>query len=210
MKLLHVDEQVIFRAGIRHIIQQRPEKIEFLEAASLETALPMLSTHKDIDLLLLNPLSFDKVYFAHLRERFPTTFIVIVSASEDPHHIKTALGAGAAGYIPKSATGTTFIKALELILAGGIYAPRIRQSRSHLTSRAGSNQSIANLTQRQGQVFALMAQGLSNKAIARKLHVSEATVKGHVSAILAILGVNNRVQAINRMGHAIDEWKLAS
>lgn len=105
---------------------------------------------------------------------------------------------GAAGYIPKSVTGQTLLGALKLVLDGGIYAPRIRSWRS---GQGRTNNGVvpqSDLTKRQREVLTLIAEGLSNKAIARKLFVSEATIKGHVTAILNALQVDNRVQAINK------------
>lgn len=213
MKVLHIDDHTLFRAGMRHIIQQLQAQTEFLEAPSIKTALANIPVHQDIDLLLLDLAPFDENHlngFNTLRERLPNTAIVVVSASEQPEHINTALAAGAGGYIPKSATGITLIRALNLVLAGGIYAPRSKGRHTASNTKPASNQAMTKLTQRQAEVFALMAQGLSNKAIARKLFISEATVKGHVTAILTTLGVANRVQAINCINNPVDDWKLAS
>ena len=105
---------------------------------------------------------------------------------------------GAAGYIPKSSTSQTMLSALRLVLDGGTYAPRISAHRRLQGGFDGRRKTPGNLTKRQLEVLALMVKGLPNKLIAQELFVSEATVKGHVTAILSALGVTNRVQAVNR------------
>jgi DNA-binding NarL/FixJ family response regulator len=213
MKILHIDNHAIFRAGIKNILKPLDTTIEFLEASDLQTALTVISSHQDIDLLLIDlslPDSDELNHLKNLRCHIPTTPAVVLTAFQDPIHIKTALKVGLAGYIPKSATSTTLISALRVVLEGGRYTPRVATlhpipgkiiSPVHLSHK---------LTKRQREVLSLMADGLPNKTIACKLFISEATVKGHVTAILMTLGVNNRVQAINRWQETENGLKLAS
>ena len=197
MKILHADHHGLFREGICHILKHWDAKLEFLQADSLQNTLDILSMHNDIDLILLDLYMTSMNGFTGFKTIWkcnPTIPVVILSEPDDPKEIKTAIDLGTAGYIPKSSTGQTLISALKLVLDGGIYAPRVGIQSSVRDSEGGSG----SLTQRQLEVLALIAEGLPNKAIARKLFVSEATIKGHVTAILNALGVDNRVQAINK------------
>lgn len=200
MRLLHADDYPLFREGVHHILKQQISHVAFFEAGNIQTTLDFLSKNQNMDLVLLdlyvagiNSLSALKNIWSH-QSNLP---VVILSASESPGHIKMALNLGAAGYIPKSSSAHTLVNALNLVLEGGTYAPRIAPQ-----CNAQKTSSQANpphqLTKRQSQVLALMAQGLPNKIIARKLFLSEATIKGHVTAILDIFGADNRVQAINK------------
>lgn len=212
MKILHIDNQAIFRAGIKCILNQFHPTIEFLEASDLKTALAIVSTHQDMDLLLVDLTLSNQHELDDLKELcsyVPTTPTVVITALHSPSSVQIAQEVGIAGYIPKSATSTTLIRALQIVLEGGRYTPRI--ARLHHCSGKGLSPSLSQqLTKRQSEVMALVAEGMSNKAIARKLGVSEATVKGHVTAILIALGVSNRVQAINRWQDVKDDLKLAS
>jgi len=99
------------------------------------------------------------------------------------------------GIISKSAGSADFIKAIKVMLEGGIYLPQI----SDMYSNDLLPENIATktlLTNRQIDVWQLVARGDSNKDIARKLDISEGTVKVHVTAILKTLGVKNRTQAM--------------
>jgi DNA-binding NarL/FixJ family response regulator len=200
MRLLHTDDYALFREGVHHILKQQDPNVAFFEASNIQTTLNFLAKNKDLDLVLLdlyvagiNSLNALKTIWSHQ----PNLPVVILSASENPNHIKMALDAGVAGYILKSSNVNTLVNALNLVLDGGTYAPRIAPQRNGRDAATTANPP-QQLTKRQCQVLALMAQGLSNKLIARKLFLSEATIKGHVTAILNIFGADNRVQAINK------------
>ena len=205
MRILHADDHSLFREGICHILKQLDAELEYLEASTLQTALNILAVHHDIDLILLEPYRPNMNGFTGFKtiwECNPNIPIIILSASEHHLDIKTAIGMGAAGYIPKSSTSKTFLNALRLVLEGGTYAPRTERN---VVSRHGELPD--SLTKRQWDVLMLMAEGLSNKSIAKKLFVTEATIKGHVTAILDTLGVDNRVQAINRVRQSGRQWR---
>lgn len=200
MRVLHADDYALFREGVHHILQQQNTKVAFFEANNIQTTLDFLSNNKDMDLVLLDLYVAGMNSLAALKNIWsyqPNLPVVILSASENPNHIKMALDSGAAGYIPKSSSVNTLVNALKLVLEGGTYAPRLIPQRTAQDTVPQANPS-QQLTKRQSQVLALMAQGLSNKLIARKLFVSEATIKGHVTAILDVFGADNRVQAINK------------
>jgi DNA-binding NarL/FixJ family response regulator len=137
------------------------------------------------------------------RTRYPGVPVVIVSAATDQQTVLAAIGAGAAGFIPKSSSNEVMLNALRLVLGGGKYLPpeMLQCPRSEETTPARIPRAAAlrmetlGLTNRQAQVLKLIARGASNKAICRELGLAERTVKAHVTAVFRALKVSSRTQA---------------
>lgn len=182
-----------------------------LEADSLDSALACLADHGDVDLVLLDLLmpgssGLDGVERVKAICRAP---VAIISADENPQTAIDALSRGAAGFLAKSLSEDIMRAAISLILAGGIYVPpQVTQATPAQRSPAlpvvppvGSSGARASsggnsLTPRQREVLALVVEGLSNREIAERLNLAEATVKVHITAILRAYGVNSRAKAI--------------
>ena len=135
---------------------------------------------------------------ARLRENAPGSPVLVVTGSEDDALLLEILALGIAGFAPKTASSAVFDAAIRLVLAGGRYLP------PRLAELAGADGGIAaaalapRLTERQTGVLRLIAQGLSNKEVARELDLSPATVKAHAAAAIAALGAANRTEAVFR------------
>lgn len=142
-----------------------------------------------------------------LLEATPELRCVVLAGDESPEQATAILQAGAAGVVPASTPEPILMEALRLVLAGGVYVPptllrkpapsrpALPPPESGSVPGPGSAPEGARLTERQFQVLACMASGDSNKIIGRKLGIAEKTVKIHVAAICAALGVSNRTQA---------------
>lgn len=196
LKIVAADDHPLFREGIRHFLMTLDAEVVILEAGSLQKTLEILQQHADIDLILLDLVMPGMNGLEGLRvldECHPMIPIVILSASESPENIATALARGATGYIPKSSSSSVVINAIRQVLAGEIYKPEILCKQENYQPRYNP------LTHRQLEVLRLMLDGLSNKAIADKLFVSERTVKHHIAAIFKTLAVENRVQAMAKI-----------
>jgi DNA-binding NarL/FixJ family response regulator len=125
----------------------------------------------------------------------PDVPVVVLSGDQDPRHIRAAIDHGAVGFVPKAHTSDLMIAALRFVLSGGIYLPpNVLNEQVHDTAQ--ETQLMSRLSPRQHQVARLLVIGDSNKLIARKLGLSEGTVKAHVSAIFQIIGARNRVDAV--------------
>jgi len=137
------------------------------------------------------------------RRRFPGIAVVVISAATDQQTVLAAIGAGAAGFIPKSSANEVMLNALRLVLGGGRYLPP--ELLAHSSSSAGAlrrsrqatTPSVATLglSARQAEVLKLIAKGAPNKAICRELGLAERTVKAHVTAVFRALKVTSRTQA---------------
>jgi len=194
MKILIVDDHALFREGLCYVLKSLEAQVSILEASNYDSALQCVSENPDIDLILLDLHLPGKNGFAILSaliQQYPALPVVIISASNQHSDIQRTIDAGAMGYIPKDTTSAVMLNALRLILSGGIYVP---QSLPHQNSQTSDN-NASNLTPRQLQVLALLTQGDSNKEIAFKIDIAEATVKMHITSILKTLGVSNRTQA---------------
>ena len=198
MKALLIDDHPLFVEGIRGILQRLDDVIDIQTSGSCEEALALTENDDDFDLVLLD-LNLPGVSgldgIQQLRHQLPATPIVLLSASEDRNKVLRAIELGAKGYIPKSSTPDVIISALQLVLSGGVYLPMAVLDTVNTSQSKTSNADGQTLTPRQADVLALLAEGHTNKAIAKQLAMAENTVRVHVSAILRFLGVENRTEA---------------
>ena len=142
------------------------------------------------------------------RAAFPHTTFVVLSDQDDRATILACLEAGAQGYILKSTDPDQFIRALETILTGGLFAPAslsgapihppVSQSRPEFKL----NPLLRHLTERQRHVFELLAEGCATKTIARRLDLAVGTVKVHLAAIYRTLGASSRLEALAKAHQA--------
>lgn len=187
MEILLIDDHTLFREALCHVLRQLDADMRIHEAAGEARAMKLISGKPSLDLVILDLFLPGTDGFALLDsicKDYPALPVVIISSSDHPKDIKRAMAAGASGYIPKNTTSSIMLNALRLIFSGGIYTP---PSTDDLHGH--------DLTPRQLDVFDLLAEGCSNKMIAARLGLSEATVKMHVTAILKSLSVSNRTQA---------------
>ena len=199
MKLLIVDDHLIFLQGASYIFKEVIEGATVSTASSAKSAIMKLREDPGIDIVLMDLEMPDAVGVSSLmdiRREFPLVPIIILSATEDPKVVETCLKRGAAGFIPKSYDAMAMLVAIEKVMDGGKYIPQ------HLDMTYGSiDQAMTHeikLTARQKQVLAEIARGLSNKAIAERLSIAENTVKVHVVTIYKLLGVDSRIGCIRK------------
>jgi DNA-binding NarL/FixJ family response regulator len=204
MQILMVDDHDLFREGLKFLLPALNESIEIREASSLAEAMG-LSDNLEVDLILLDyylPGVVGLEALQKFRKKFKSAMLVVISGEEDPGVIKAAIDQGASGYIPKTSSREDLEAALRLVLNGGTYLPE-----SYLHESAAVNSGIsrtnngfvspdAHLSRRQYEVLMKVVQGKPNKVIARELHISDQTVKTHLSQAYRILNVNNRTEAV--------------
>ena len=198
------DDHPLFRGAIKETLRSIDADVEILEAGDFEAAKKIVSDTPEIDLVLLDltmPGTSGLSGLVTLRALQPAVPVVIVSASDDIATIRRAIELGASGYIKKSSSIEEIRSAINDVLSGGIASP------ANVSLGAETDpdfldliQRIRTLTPQQGRVLGMLAEGLLNKQIAYELGVSEATIKAHVSAVLQKLNVDNRTQAVIRLG----------
>ena len=198
------DDHPLFRGAIKETLRSIDADVEILEAGDFEAARKIVADTPEIDLILLDltmPGTSGLSGLVTLRALQPAVPVVIVSASDDIATIRRAIELGASGYVMKSSSIEDIRSAIHSVLSGGIVSP----ANISLGSETDPDildliQRIRTLTPQQARVLGMLAEGLLNKQIAYELGVSEATIKAHVSAVLQKLNVDNRTQAVIRLG----------
>lgn len=205
MRVLIADDHSLFREGLEQLLKQLDDNMTFTHAADLaEAEADLRAAEDDYDLVIIDwrmPGMDRPGAFRHLRETKPDTPVVVISASEEPTDIEAAMQAGASGYIPKSSNAQVTLGALRLILEwGGIYVPPslLRNGQVAPSTSPPRREERPTLTRRQVEVLRLIADGKSNREIARTLDITEGTAKVHVASIMKSLGVRRRADAVTR------------
>jgi len=188
---LIVDDHPLMHELLAEVVRKAYGKCDFHHANTLESALHCAATCKNLELVLLDlglPGCTGLDSLQSFRSRYPDLRIVIVSALDGAPTIREAFKLGASGFIPKTSPPAVLLAALRLVASGGRYVPPEVLAEEESTR--------LDLTPRQLEVLMQMAQGLSNRAIASALNISEVTVKQHATDIYHSLRVPGREQAI--------------
>lgn len=205
MRFLIVDDHALIRSGLSDVLKRYFPTCSCLTASSGEEALGALQ-RSAIDLAVVDLFIPGEDTFGHIRklcDRFPELPVVVLSATEHPQHVRKCIDLGAAAFVPKSAAESVLIHAINTALAGGYYVPQNLNSVVAAATFINDSELPAisidtitsTLTERQVHILTMVAQGKTNKQIARECNLSDNTVKVHVSAILRALGLSNRTQA---------------
>jgi DNA-binding NarL/FixJ family response regulator len=201
-RVLIADDHPLYRDALRAVIPQACAGAALSEACCSEEVVQQVTSDECFELIVLDlnlPGAAGLSCLLQVRGAAPLTPIIVVSGMDDPATMSEVVMAGAAGYVPKSAPRQVLVDAIRIVMGGGSYLPAsaviaMRERRAGLPPDS-PDAAAQKLTSRQRRVLSLLAQGMSNKSIARTLELSEITVKAHVSALLRKLGVANRVQA---------------
>lgn len=188
-RVLLIDDHAMFRTGLHLLLRSVLNDLEVLKAGSIEEALQQVAPPQlillDVRLQGLNGLDG----MALLQRRWAKTPIVVLTADPSPDAMRLAMEQGASAFVSKEQTADDILSVVKQVLAlppaGGASPPAPTVS-----------QTPSGLTPRQCEVLDQLCQGLTNKAIGRKLGLAENTVRVHVQAILAHLGVSNRSEAV--------------
>lgn len=191
MDLLIIDDHSLFRTGLRVLLKQRLNAPTIHEAASTLEALEAPPQRLDLILLDIQMQGLNGLQsIGLLHQRWPGTPVVVLSSSLNPQDAQVALQSGAVAYLSKGDTEKKIVHVVTQAIA--------QMQSEGLADQSPGQKSTApmTLTPRQFEVLGHICEGLSNKAIARRLQVSEFTVRGHVQAIFNTLQVTSRAQAI--------------
>jgi len=189
--VLLADDHAVVRLGLRAMIDQQPDLQVVAEADTGPQAIAkFLELAPDVAVVdLVLPEKDGADVCAAIRAARPRARVLIVSSSSASEHVHRALKAGAQGYLLKDSSPSALLSAIRDVLAG------------HRVVPAGVAESLAerayqsDLSPREHEVIQLVVDGLSNKLIADRLNLTEATVKTHLTHIFEKLGVEDRTQA---------------
>jgi DNA-binding NarL/FixJ family response regulator len=199
--VLIADDQRVVREGLATILSSLAGVDVVATAADGAEAVALAGEHRpDVVLMDLRMPGLDGVAAtAAIRERLPATKVVVLTTYADDDSVLAALGAGAIGYLTKDAGRDDIKRAIESAVSGhavldsAVQATLVRAAQSRPARPASLPD---GLTGREAEVLGLIAAGCSNTEIARRLFVSEATVKTHVNHIFAKTGSRDRAQAV--------------
>lgn len=198
IRVLIADDHPVVRQGLR-VLLSLEDDIEIVgevgdgaEAVGLVTALAPDVILLDLKLPVLDGLAV----LAGLRDRGLASRALVLTSVADPASVTVAMRAGAAGFLYKDVDPDALVRAVRSVHDGNtVLAPEAAGSLVRSRARPGAVGGLDALTAREREVLAQVAEGRSNREIARLLHMSEKTVKTHVSSVLAKLGVADRTQA---------------
>jgi DNA-binding NarL/FixJ family response regulator len=191
IKIMVIDDQAVVRQGFVALINTVPGMSVVAEGTNGQQAIELYRLHRpDVTLMDLRMPQLGGVEaIVAIRKEFPDARLIVLTTYDGDEDIYRSLQAGAQGYLLKDMFFEELEDAIRKVHAGSRRIPA--QVASRLAERMGSS----DLTGREIEVLQEIVAGHSNKAIANRLNITEATVKSHINNILSKLGVSDRTQA---------------
>lgn len=194
IRVLIVDDHAVVRAGLEQLLATTDD-IELIGATSDGEAAVQLAEDLRPDVILMD-LSMPRLDGIAATKRIlasaPEIHILVLTSFSEQRRIVEAIHAGAEGYLLKHAAPEEILSGIRAVAEGGLPLDPMA-ARALLNARAAP--SAVPLTDREREVLLLVREGLPNKQIARRLNISERTVKAHLGSIFQRLGVTDRTQA---------------
>lgn len=201
--VLVVDDHPLVVRGLAHFLQSSCPDLSVVPMTRWDDALALIGIIGCPALLIADIWLADGSSLASMdswRQACPKTPWLAVSGDDDPTLEQRVRAAGAQGFVHKQASPEVFAHAVEAVRRGGDWFAGTAVVAATAAQTLIDPQAAARgLTPRQGDILALLLRGLPNKRIASQLGITEATVKEHVTAVLARLGVRTRIEAITAL-----------
>lgn len=209
MQILVADDHKLVRDGLKPFLQELAPDVEILDASNMDEALAVADKTDKLGLVLLDLMmpGMDGLKGLELlRAKCADVPVVIVSGFSSREHVIAAVQAGAAGFIPKTVSGTAMVNALRLVLSGEKYLPsstffdapnnQMSMPMPAAPKPVGVPPPFDKLSRREGEILALLVEGRTNKEIAICLDLQEITIKVHLRNVYRKIGAANRAQAV--------------
>lgn len=207
IKVVIADDHTLFREGLKRILSLEKDLLVVGEASRGDEVTKVVERAKpDVLLLDLKMPKGDVVQtLLEVNEKSPGTKVLILTAFSEDENILNAAKGGAKGYVLKGIASTTLMQAIKTVHGGGFWIDRempsadafeeIVQAQSSRADAPALNEAVRILTKREMEILRLVAEGLTNEEIGKRIFISEKTVKTHLTNIFDKLKVNNRFKA---------------
>lgn len=200
VRIVLIDDHAIMRQGLRSVLEREPDLRVVGEASTVAEALAVVARVRPSIVLLDLKLSAGSdseglQVCRKLATDHPGTGVLVLTTFLDDRLVVEAVHAGARGYVVKDVDTTELTRAIRAV-SHGESAFDSRSASAVVRSLNGQQASGGRLTERELEVLALLARGLSNRAIGKELFISETTVKFHVGKIMRKLDVSRRAEAV--------------
>jgi DNA-binding NarL/FixJ family response regulator len=195
IRVVVADDHPIVRAGLVQLLEEM-EDIELVGMAEDGGGALAITRERDPDIVLMDlemPGMDGIEATARIREEHPGTQVLVLTSFSDSERVLDALDAGAIGYLLKGADPDELLRGIRSAAEGE--SPLAPKAATAVLAARAERRPAEGLTAREREVLLMVADGLPNKLIARRLEISERTVKGHLTRIFERLGVTDRTQA---------------
>jgi DNA-binding NarL/FixJ family response regulator len=202
IRVLLADDHILVRQGIRQFLEQAPGIEVVAEADNGAAAVRLTETTKpDVAVLDINMPQVTGVEATRrIKQHFPRTRVLILTAYDDDPYIRALLQAGADGYVLKTAKAEALVQAVRDVSRGltalspSVATKVVRQVAQGRPSEAAGQ--VESLTEREVEALRLAARGMTNREIGQELGISHRTVQGHLANVYEKLGVSSRTEAV--------------
>jgi len=201
VSIVLVDDHAILRQGIRSILERHPHMCVVGEAATSQEAMAVVSSTRPRIVLLdlkLSPSSDTAglELCQKLTSRYPDTAVLVLTTFMDDQLVVRAIRSGASGYVVKDVDTRELVRAIQAVSQGESAFDSRSAAAMVRSLNARSPLESKQLTEREREVLSLLARGLSNRDIGKRLYISETTAKFHVGNIIRKLRVSRRAEAV--------------
>ncbi len=201
LRILLVDDHEIVRVGLRSLLERHPDFVVVDEAGTAREALEKALIHRpDVVVMDIRLPGGDGISACReIKQQLPKTNVIMLTSYAEDEMLFEAIDAGAAGYVLRQIGGDELIRAIERIGRGeALLDPQVTQQVLRRLREASWQEraaAFADLTEQELRVLSLVAEGRTNREIARMLYLGEGTVRNYVSNILSKLNLTNRAEA---------------
>jgi DNA-binding NarL/FixJ family response regulator len=196
IRVVVADDHGVLRDGLAGVISAQSDMELVATAANGAEAVDLCRSNApdvvlmDLEMPVMDGIDATKAIMAEA----PSTAVLVLTSFSDRRRITGALDAGAVGYLLKDASADDVVRGIRTAAGGG--SPLDPRAARSLLDANSAPDPLAGISRREREVLGLLLDGMPNKLIARRLEISEKTVKSHLTSIFRAIGVSDRVQAI--------------
>ncbi len=201
LRIILVDDHEVVRLGIKALLARHPQFQVVAEAATAQEAIQKALEHKPdvivMDIRLPGKSGIEATQ--EITQKLPATKVIMLTSYAEDDLLFDAIMAGASGYVLKQIDSAELVRALEMVGRGeSLLDPAVTRKvfdRVRQAARQTEGMAFASLTERELLILALIAEGKTNKEIAKDVFLGEKTIRNYVSSILSKLNLSNRAEA---------------